>query len=351
MSERLPVPDFFDQSKVETVFRVPYAKRSDDAKKWVQSHGVRPSATDSLKVALMVIDAQNTFCLPDFELFVGGRSGRGAVDDNTRLAQFMYQELENITTIFPTLDTHTSMQIFMPQYWIDENGNHPAPMTFITTEEVEQGKWRVNPGVAHSVAGGNYNYLQQQAIHYLRQLKDAGRYTHTIWPYHAMLGGIGHCLVATIEEACFFHAHCRSEQTSFEIKGGIPTSENFSILRPEALTDHLSRPIAQKNARFFDKLISYDVIAIAGQAGSHCVAWTIRDLLSEIAARDPQLAQKVYIMKDCTSAVFVPKAVTGLPDDIDFTTDMEKAFDEFQAAGMHLVKSTTPLADWDGVNL
>ena len=60
----------------------------------------------------MLIDVQNTFCIPDFELYVGGRSGRGAVEDNTRLCEFIYRNLGNITHITATMDTHMTMQVF-----------------------------------------------------------------------------------------------------------------------------------------------------------------------------------------------------------------------------------------------
>ena len=38
---------------------------------------MRPAADDRLRVALVVVDMQNTFCSPGFELFVAGRSGTG----------------------------------------------------------------------------------------------------------------------------------------------------------------------------------------------------------------------------------------------------------------------------------
>ena len=51
-----------------------------------------------------------------------------------------------------------------------------------------------------------------------------------------MLGGIGHALVASVEEAVFFHSIVRKSQTQFELKGENPLTENYSILRPEILT-------------------------------------------------------------------------------------------------------------------
>ncbi|MDJ0737843.1 MAG: isochorismatase [Nostocaceae cyanobacterium] len=341
---QLPIPTHFNPHRVGEIWRVPYQERATQAQDWAKHHGIPPAAKDKTRICLMIIDAQNTFCIPDFELFVGGSSGMGAVEDNIRLCEFIYHNLNIITEISPTMDTHTSMQIFHPLFWVNDAGEHPAPMTMISLTDVQQGKWKVNPAIAYSLAKGNYMALQNFALHYVKRLSDKGKYPLTIWPYHAMLGGIGHALVSAIEEACFFHAIARNSQTNFEIKGGNPLTENYSVLRPEVLDDSQGRPIAQKNTRFIQKLLDFDAVIIAGQAKSHCVAWTIDDLLCEIQAKDPKLAQKVYLLEDCTSPVVVPGVV-------DFTDQANAAFQRFANAGMHLVNSTQPITSWTGINL
>ncbi len=340
MTTELMVPDFFDAARCGEVFRVPYLERAGQAKAWAQQHGIAKAAGDGKRVCLLAIDVQNTFCIPDYELFVGGRSGTGAVDDSRRLCEFIYRNLGSITEIAPTLDTHTAVQIFHPAFWVDGEGNNPAPMTMIGLDEVVQGKWRVNPAIAASI-GGELEGLQEFALHYAQRLSDDGKYPLTIWPYHSMLGGIGHALVSAFEEACFFHNRARESQTRFEVKGGNPLTENYSVLRPEVMDGADGNPIAQKNAAFIDHLLSFDAVVVAGQAKSHCVAWTVDDLLTEIQARDPQLAQKVYLLEDCTSPVVVPGVV-------DFTEQGDAAYARFAEAGMHVVTSTVPMADWPG---
>jgi nicotinamidase-related amidase len=331
---QLPIPDHFDSPKVSQVWRVPYQQRATEAKIWAKQHSIQPAASDTNRICLMIIDAQNTFCLPEFELFVGGSSGTGAVDDNLRLCKFIYRNLNRITAIAPTMDTHTAMQIFHPIFWINDAGEHPQPAaTSITLEDVQTGIWKVNPAVAYSIADGNFLALEKHAIHYVQKLSNDGKYPLTIWPYHSMLGGIGHALVSAVEEAIFFHNIARNSQTLFEIKGGNPLTENYSVLRPEVLDGADGNPIAQKNTNFMNKLLEFDAVIIAGQAKSHCVAWTIDDLLTEILARDSQLAKKVYLLEDCTSPVVVPGVV-------DFTEQADAAFQRFAAAGMNVVKST-----------
>ncbi len=344
MAERtLPVPFYFDPVAVGQVRRVEYQVLADTARTWATRHDIKPAAGDEKRICLMPIDCQNSFCVPGFELFVGGRSGNGAVEDNIRLCEFIYRNLDMITEIDPTMDTHTAMQIFHPIFWVDNEGEHPVgAQTIISLDDILGGVWKVNPAVTASIAAGDYADLQKHAIHYVNQLTDGGKYPLMVWPYHAMLGGIGHALVASVEEALFFHNLVRNSQTGFEIKGSNPLTENYSVLRPEVQDGPDGRPIAKKNAGFIKKLMQYDVIIIAGQAKSHCVAWTIDDLLAEIRGQDQSLARKVYLLEDCTSPVVVPGV-------IDFSDQADEAFQRFADAGIHVVKSTDPVGDWPGI--
>ncbi|MEA5448823.1 isochorismatase [Leptolyngbya sp. CCNP1308] len=336
-SALLPVPDFYNPGRVGEVWSVPYQQRAVEAQSWAKAHHIPPAAEDSRRLCLLLIDVQNTFCIPGFELFVGGRSGQGAVDDNRRLGEFIYHNLKQITTITATLDTHTAMQVFHPAFWVDAEGENPPPMTMIHYDDVVQGKWQVNPAVAANLTASRD--LQEYALHYTKTLDDRGKYPLTIWPYHSMLGGIGHALVPAIEEACFFHTMARQSQTRFELKGNNPLTENYSVLSPEVMEDGQGRAIAQKNTPLIQTLLEFDGVIVAGQAKSHCVAWTVADLLSDIEATDPALAQKVYLLDDCASPVVVP-------DVVDFTDQAEETYQRFAEAGMHRVQSTTAIADW-----
>lgn len=334
----LPIPDFFNSETVGEIWQVPYQKRAVQARAWAKQYGIPAAAADKIRLGLLLIDVQNTFCLPEFELFVGGQTGKGAIEDNIRLCEFIYRNLPFITEIFVTLDTHTAWQIFHSIFWVDREGNHPSLGTAISLEDIQQGKWQINPAVSQSLSPKKNLDWQRYALHYVEKLSEQDKYLLTIWPYHAMLGGIGHALVPAVEEAIFFHNIARNSQTSFEIKGNNPLTENYSVLRPEVLLDASGNPIDQKNILLLERLLSLDALIIAGQAKSHCVAWTVDDLLTEILARDPKLTQKVYLLEDCTSPVVVPGV-------LDFTQQADAAFQRFAEAGMHLVKSTISLAD------
>jgi nicotinamidase-related amidase len=146
-----------------------------------------------------------------------------------------------------------------------------------------------------------------------------------------------------------FHAYTRTAQSAVEVKGGNPLTENYSVLQPEVLSRFDGAALAQRNTQFLSTLLAADAVVIAGQAASHCVKSTIDDLLGEIAAADPALAKKVYLVTDCMSAVTVPDGKGGLA--ADFTAQAESALQRFADAGMNLVTSTTPIASWPGIRL
>jgi nicotinamidase-related amidase len=321
---------------VGEIWKVDYAARAADAKAFALHHNLKPAATSSERISLMLIDVQNTFCMPGFELFVGGRSGNGAVEDNIRLCEFIYRNLGNITHIIATMDTHRSQQIFHPIFFIDTEGNHPAPYTDIHVDELESGVWRFNPALAPQF-GIAPEYGREMMLYYAEMLKVEGKYALTVWPYHAMLGGIGHALVPAVEEAVFFHSHARTDQTHFAIKGDKPFTENYSVIGPEVLTGPMDEIWGERDDQFIRHLQEVDKLYIAGQAKSHCVAWTVQDLLDDILATDSELAKKVYLLDDCSSAVVVPGVV-------DHTDAANEAYARFEKAGMHIVTSEQLIA-------
>jgi nicotinamidase-related amidase len=337
----LPVPAHFDASRAGEVWRVPYEDRAREASAWSEKHGLRPAAEDEFRVAVLVVDVQNTFCVPGFELFVAGRSGTGAVDDSRRLCEFLYRNLGTITQVIPSFDTHHAMQVFHSVWLVDEQGNHPDPYTLIAHEEVEAGRWRVNGAVAEALGIGE-EYAARHLAHYTRRLAEGGKYELTIWPYHAMFGGIGHALVSLVEEAVFFHGMARSTRPDFEVKGNQPLTEHYSMLGPEVTEGPDGESLGRRNAELIDRLLTFDAVIVAGQAKSHCLAWTIDDLLEDDDVPERRLAERTYLLEDCTSPVVVPGVV-------DYTDEADAAFERFADAGLHVVRSTDPVESWPGL--
>jgi nicotinamidase-related amidase len=306
----LPLPPHWDPARVEEVRRVPYEELAAAAESWAREHGVGPARADERRVCLFLVDVQNTFCTPGFELFVPG-----APDDNRRLCEFLYRNLGAVTQVVATLDTHLAAQVFHAAWLVDDEGRHPAPYTVVTVGDVEAGRWRAADPAE-----------QAALLAYVRALEAGGRYRLTVWPYHAMLGGVGHALVSAVEEAVFFHGLARGSSPAFRVKGDHPRTEHYSALGPE---------VGERDESLVRLLDSFDAVVVAGQAKSHCVAWTLDDLLEDA----PALAERVYLLEDCTSPVVVPGAV-------DYTEEANAAVERFAAAGVHVVRSTDPLETW-----
>jgi nicotinamidase-related amidase len=335
----LPLPAHFDASRVGEVWRVPYEDRAREAPAWADKLGLGPAAQDTFRICLLAVDIQNTFCIQGFELFVAGRSGSGAVDDNRRLCEFVYRNLGTITQILPSLDTHQAMQVFHPIWLVDEHGNHPPPYTIVSADDVATGRWRMNAAVAEALAI-DADYAVRHLAHYTRRLAEGGKYDLTVWPYHAMLGSIGHALVSAVEEAVFFHGIARQSHPEFQVKGDNPLTEHYSMLGPEVTEGPDGDRLGSKNTALIAKLLAFDAVVVAGQAKSHCVAWTIDDLLGDDELR-ARLAARTYLLEDCTSPVVVPGVV-------DYTDEADAAFKRFEAAGVHVVRSTDPIEHWPG---
>jgi nicotinamidase-related amidase len=241
------------------------------------------------------------------------------------------------------MDTHQAMQIFHSVFLIDTEGNHPEPYKLISTNDIKSGQWKFNAALSESL-NMSADEANRHLIHYANQLEASGKYALTVWPYHAMLGGIGHALVSAFEEAMFFHTMARYSQPNIQVKGSHPLTEHYSVFGPEVSTDADGKTLVDKNEALFELLGRFDAVLIAGQAKSHCVAWTIADLLDNVMARDRSLVEKVYLLEDCTSPVVIP-------DVIDYTDEANAAFQRFSDAGMHLVQSTEPMESWPGLGI
>ncbi len=348
-ARHLPIPGIYDPRHAgEYHYRPDPQAVFEQATAWARSHDVSPSAGDSKKVLLLLIDLQKDFCFPEGTLYVGGRSGKGAIEDNDRIARFVYRNLARITDVTCTLDSHLPFQIFFAPFWVDADGHPLQPHSTVTTADVRAGRVQPNPAVAGWLTSGNYAFLRRQVEFYCEELEKAGKYTLYLWPPHCLLGSDGHALAGVIHEARLFHSFARNSPGRVEVKGGNYLTENYSVLAPEVTRRFDGKPLDQKNARFRDALLEYDAIVIAGQAASHCVKSSIDDLLGELKTHAPELVEKVYLLRDCMSAVAVPDGRGGFL--ADYTDDAEAALWRFTVAGMHVVTSDTPMDAWPGMS-
>lgn len=316
-------PSFYSRSQVGSLYLERAGEVTAAGEAWARETRVRPSREDGVRIAAFGIDVQVAFCTPGASLFVPG-----AVEDTARTIEWLYRNLGRVTALHFSLDTHRVFQIFHPAWWVDEEGKHPAPLTPVFLADVRAGRWRP---VAH----------ERESLEYVEKLEASGKYVLTIWPYHALLGGLSHALVPAMMEAALFHAAARKQQTHFESKGLHELTENYSVLSPE-VTQLEGRSVGSFNTSLFDTLMTYDRVYVFGQAKSHCVLSTVDDLLRHAQAKDASLLQKVWILEDAMSPVPAP-AISELPAHLDFPRLADAAIERWRAAGMKIVRTSDPM--------
>ncbi|NMB71583.1 MAG: isochorismatase family protein [Bacteroidales bacterium] len=261
----------------------------------------------SYRNALLLIDMQYDFCHPKGALYVPG-----ADKDVVRTAGFIRNNRTFIERIIFTMDFHQVTDISHPRFWANREGRHPVPFTRISSQDIEEGKWRAlfYPETAHA---------------YVRNLELQGEYVHTIWPEHCIMGSRGSAIADEVmdavrewaEDGRFFRAI---------IKGTNPLTEHFGAIRANIPVE--DDDTTKVNNTLLKELEMYDTIYLAGEARSHCVANTIKQL-----GEFPHLIKKLVLLEDCTSSV------PGFEDIA--STIYEKAF----ASGMRVCDSETRIPD------
>jgi len=365
----LPIPDFFEKTHIQTAaeqwdYNPDVSDLVLQAEKWRSRHHIVPAHDQKSDIRLLGIDLQRDFCFPEGKLFVAGRSGRGAIEDSQRTAEFIYRNMDILTGIQLTLDTHYLYQIFFAPFWITKDGDTLAENTLVAVSEdgrylintdsagtVLSENVRPNPAIVHRLKEYDYEWIYQQVMFYCRKLSEAGKYTLCLWPPHCLLGTQGHALAGVIHEAAMFHSLVRFSALRMFRKGEATLTENYDPAEAEIFErwDGKGTIAPKRNPVFYDELCKADALIILGQAASHCVASMLDGLRNEIMEKSPGLSGKIYIVTDCMSAVTVPAPDGSILT--DFTSDAEKALERSADAGMHLVQSTTPIKEWPDIEI
>ena len=263
------------------------------------------AAEDAKKVLLLSIDMQN-----DFMEGIGSLAVPGSKGDVERLTRWVYGNIDKISQIMCSLDTHSTAQVFHPCWWEDKNGNQPAPFTIITYDDVSQGKWSPVYG------------QPARSLEYLKNLETTGKKQLCIWPYHCLAGSYGANLEGEFTKMLYFHSTARKSKPALIQKGSDPYSEMYGIIKAEYdPSNFLNMPVLNAMERF-------DEIYLAGEAASHCLMESGRQILEHFAGR-PDVTQRITILEDCTSPI------TG------FEQATVDAFEAFKAQyGIRVEKST-----------
>jgi nicotinamidase/pyrazinamidase len=229
--------------------------------------------------ALLIIDAQYDFCNPNGTLCVPG-----AEKDVERIANLIALEGDKVDAIFLTLDTHHVLDVAHPLFWEDRNGNTVAPFTLISAQSVEAGRWVPR-------------YHREFVLKYLQTLEAEGEFQHFIWPEHCLIGTKGTAIDDTLMHSVLAWTHRTRRDYHTVSKGINPLTEHFGVFKAQVPV--ADAPETELNENFLAELGAFDQVLVAGEARSHCVATSIR----QIVKYAPALAEKVIVLTDCMSDV------------------------------------------------
>lgn len=266
-----------------------------------------------VKAHLLIIDPQEDFCNPNGALYV-----KNAEHDMTRLAAMIRRLGQKIDDIHVTLDQHHLVDVAHPAFWKDSSGKHPNPSTMISHKDVIDGVW--SPVIASAT---------RRMMDYTKALEDSGRYPLCVWPPHCLIGSQGAIVVPEVMDALNEWAAGGPAIVDFVSKGSNIWTEHYSAAKAEVPDPN--DPTTQLNTRLVSTLEEADLILVAGEAGSHCLANTVRDIAD--AFSDESIIAKMVLLEDATSPVVIPGV-------IDFTQAQEDFVKELTAKGMQLSKTT-----------
>lgn len=263
------------------------------------------------KIDLIVIDPQNDFCDPN-----GALSVVGADRDMRNLAAFLDRIGGKVNEVHVTMDSHNVIDVGHPPFWMDEQGNQPAPFTIISHDDVVTGKWTPrNPA------------WRQRMLDYTATLEANGRYPLCVWTIHCVIGTWGHSIFPVFSDALVKWQENEFATVDFVTKGSNIFTEHYSAVQADVPDPN--DPSTMLNTRLIQTLQNVDEILITGQALSHCVANTIIDIANNFGEDN---IKKFVLLEDTCSNV------TGFENlGQDFVRDMT-------ARGMRVTKSTDYLA-------
>jgi nicotinamidase/pyrazinamidase len=234
------------------------------------------AAKPILKTYMLIID-------PQIDFHPGGTLAvPGAIEDSNRIAELIVSKGKDIDNIIVTLDTHVYTHIAHSIMWKDAAGNNPPPFTLISAQDVREGKWR---------AAKPSKQAHYQA--YCDGLEDKGRFQLCIWPQHCIQGTDGHAIYPALFDA--LNGWSLELVRNFEIveKGINEDTEMYSALQAEYQIP--SDPSTMFNEPMISVLDEADRIIVCGQALSHCVNFTVRDIVARWKDEN----------KDCTRMILL----------------------------------------------
>jgi nicotinamidase-related amidase len=349
---------------------------------------------------LLLIDPQNDFHDSTKENFTfhsgGSLSVPGSAADAERIVAIIKGrdgDYKTFHDIYVTLDCHSVNDIGHQHFWVSGTAPpgeviHPAPWTQISYSDVKERKWVPrNPKLYH------------WALYYTKRLKTtevdnavcdgkvtksniSQKFSCTVWPTHCVVGTHGFAVYKPIYDALTQWSIVNHRTINYIRKGSSRLTEMYSALKAEVPIPNKTRDLLaafglQRDKSFQDMdldetrmelykrgylgqedtednthlneqllgdLMLSGNLVVAGQALSHCLNYTVRDLMRHWALP----ASHIVILSDASSSVPGCEAwgQQFLDDMIDEGVNVVKTFDFLDDGSVPLLMSLSPRS-WD----
>eukprot|EP01038_Epipyxis_sp_PR26KG_P011683 gene11683-15644_t len=238
------------------------------------------------KYMLFIVDPQVDFHRG------GSLAVPGADADSHRIANLINQltDRDKLSDVFISLDSHHPDHIAHAANWRHRDDPNRKPDLFqaITFDDVNTGEW-----VPRDDSRESLDWVKE----YTHTLKRQDKFTLTIWPEHCIVGTPGHAVVPVINEAVQRWEDISCGSIKYIRKGSNNRTEFYSALSADVKDPN--DPSTHFDKKLLAKLETCDKLLICGQASSHCVNHTLRDLMSHWHGEP----SRIVYLEDCASPV------------------------------------------------
>ena len=124
-----------------------------------------------------------------------------------------------------------------------------------------------------------------------------GRYPLCIWPPHCLIGSLGYTIYQPLYES-LLEWESQFAIVDFVTKGSNPWTEHYSAVQADVPDPN--DPDTQLNQRLISTLQNADTILLSGEARSHCLSNTVRDIANNFGEEN---IKKMVLLTDATSDV------------------------------------------------
>ena len=322
----MPLPSFYDPAKVRDVYVERAASRRRGRRRVQAKHKVAPASQDR------AAHRRVRHRLPGRLLHAGreplrARRGRGHVAHHrVALPEPRPHHAGRV------LARHAPRLPDLPPRVVDrrQTAGTRAPFTNISLADVREGKWKP---IAHPA----------ECLEYVKQLETTGKYVLTVWPYHTLLGGVSHALVPALMEAAMFHALVAPGADALRDEGHARDDRELlgALARgPRARRQerrHVQRGVLQDADGVRSRLrvrpgeVALRALDAARHAAAHRRHRSVADGARSTSSRTRRARCRRRRSIRCR-----PRSTSR--------ASPTQAFAELKRAGMHIVKTTDPIA-------